>query len=140
MLLQDEQYQRLDELKKQRLEELKKLEERIEALEGKVSFLENSLVLQNRHVHDLEQYGRRLSLRIYGLPVVQKETANDVLIKVKKVVSKLGVKIPDSGFDRAHRVGRIHEVDKGNKRQAIIVRMNSWTDRTKVYRARMVCQ
>ena len=86
-----------------------KLEEKHEILERKVAFLEISLVLQNRHVDDLEQYRRRLCLRFYGFPVVEKETASDVLSKVIDVETKLGLEIPDSGIDRAHRIGRIHE-------------------------------
>ena len=94
---------------------IQKLEERIDVLEGKISFLENSITLQNRHVDDLEQYGRRQCLRLYGIQTAEKETADDVLVKVKEVVSELGVEIPDSAFDRAHRIGRVYEDDKGNK-------------------------
>ena len=94
---------------------IQKLEERIDVLEGKISFLENSITLQNCHVDDLEQYGRRQCLRLYGIQTAEKETADDVLVKVKEVVSELGVEIPNSAFDRAHRIGRVYEDDKGNK-------------------------
>ena len=50
-----------------------KLEERIEAPEGKVLFLENALVLQNRHVDDLEQIWRRLCLRFMGFQWLRKK-------------------------------------------------------------------
>ena len=61
---------------------------------------------------DLEHYGRRQCLRLYGLHVAEKETADDVLVKMKGVVSKLGVEMPDSAYDRAHRIGRIYKDDK----------------------------
>ena len=94
---------------------LGKLEEKLEVLKGKVTFLENSLVLQNRHVDDLEQYGRRHRLRFYGFPVVEEETASYVLGTVEDVATKIGLEIPDSGFDRAHRIGRKYEEKKWKK-------------------------
>ena len=74
---------------------------------------------------DLEQYGRRPCQGFYGFPVVEEETASDVLGKVKDVIAKMGLEIPDSGFDRAHRIGRIYEDKIKGKRQAVIVRMKS---------------
>ena len=112
------------------------LEDRIESLEGKLAFLENSVQLQNRHVDDLEQYGRRLCLRLHGIPLVEDETASDVLNKVKDEVKRLGVKLADGDYDRAHRIGGIKENQSGDKSQAVILRMTSWKARTDIYRSR----
>ena len=112
------------------------LEDRIESLEGKLVFLENSVQLQNRHVDDLEQYGRRLCLRLHGIPLVEDETASDVLNEVKDEVKRLGVKLSDGDYDRAHRIGGVKENQSGEKSQAVILRMTSWKARTAIYRSR----
>ena len=111
------------------------LEDRIESLEGKLVFLKNSVQLQNRHVDDLEQYWRRLCLRLHGIPLVADETASDVLNQVKNEVKRLGVKLSDGDYDRAHRIGRV-KIQSGKKSQAVILRMTSWKAHTAIYRSR----
>ena len=37
--------------------------------------------------------------------LLKKETASDVLSKVKDIVTKLELEFPDSGLDRVHRRG-----------------------------------
>lgn len=116
-------------------EKIQKIEARMDELEGTVTFLQNSLELQSRHIDDLEQYGRRLCLRFLGIPMADNETSNDVLQKVKDEIGKLGVVLPDAAYDRAHRIGTV-QVKNGQKQQAVIVRFTSWSSRTQVYRAR----
>ena len=55
---------------------------------------------------ELEQYGRRLCLRIEGVPSVEKKTSeDDVFGKVKSTISESGRDIPNVIIDRAHRNG-----------------------------------
>ena len=78
---------------------------------------------------------RRLCLRIAGIPYVEKETEADCLEKCKHVFNDLNVNVPDNCLDRAHRIGKISEVE-AVKKQAMIVHFTTWHHRTEVYRAR----
>ena len=53
-----------------------------------------------------EQYGRRLCLRMKGLPKKIKEDANDALNQVSDIFKQAEVKIPDAVLDRAHRFSK----------------------------------
>ena len=88
---------------------------------------------------DLQQYGRRPNLRIYGVPVEVNETAAMVEEKVKTILGNIGTDVPTTKpikFDRAHRVGKPKVDQKGHKQQAIIVRFRTFRERTLVYKAR----
>ena len=77
------------------------------------------------------------SPRISGIPLNGNETAEESLGKVKKEVEKLGLKISDCEFDRAHRIG--YQKDRqGNilKERQMIVKFSSFRARTLVYRNR----
>ena len=54
-----------------------------------------------------EQYSRRLRLRVEGIPTVANEKSEDVLEKVRKIISENQVDIPDTVLDRAHRAGPV---------------------------------
>ena len=63
---------------------------------------------------ELEQYGRRLCPRIEGVPSADHETSEEVLEKVKCLVSESGCNIPDAVIDRAHRIGKGYTDKKSN--------------------------
>ena len=100
-----------------------------------------NLLLQNQRnqedVEELEQYGRRLCLRIDGVPSEEKETSEDVLKKVMTLCSDAEVDIPDMAFDRAHRIGRAYN-DKGSNKncKSIIIRFTTFRHRTMLYRCK----
>ena len=86
---------------------------------------------------DLEQYQRRLCLRINGIPAPEsgkRETAEESLEKVKEVFEELGIDIPDVVIDKAHRLGNMTEID-GKSYEQMIVRFTNRRQRTLVYRA-----
>ena len=60
------------------------------------------MVLQSKN-EDLEQYGRRLCIRIEGIPTTDNETSEEVLRKVQSLINKAECDIPDVAIDRAHR-------------------------------------
>ena len=118
--------ERNEELAKRHEEALESNEERIEQLELKAD--------------DMEQYQRRLCLRINGVEQEADESASKCLQKVKKIFKDLEVDIPDSVIDRAHRIGKEREdTETGKKHRAIIVRFTTWRHKTAVYRARKKC-
>ena len=112
------------------------LESKIENLEGEVLSIKKQNNLSERKNDDLEQYGRRTSLRIDGLEVSEKETASECESKVKSYISEvLELEIDENDYDRVHRIGK--KMEEGGKFfQQTIVKFKSFSPRTKVYRSR----
>ena len=104
---------RIDEL----LAQLAQKEKKVEELEARVANLEGELHVQKtvnlrleRLIDDHEQYGRRTSLRVTGIPKIgPNETANDCKTAIQQELTKLGVTLADNCIDRAHRVGKPKE-------------------------------
>ena len=120
------------------------LKDVIEAQKIEINKLESRVVIMERYVAQLqrsadeqEQYQRRLCLRINGVEVEpgKEETGNDCLNKCKKIFKDLGVRIPETALDRAHRIGREKKL-QGKVYRQIIVRFTTWRHRTMVYKAR----
>ena len=75
-----------------------------------------------------EQYGRRLCLRIKGIPRKEKERSDEVLEQVRKLLGDAEVTMPDAVLDRAHCVSKSnHDVS---------VRFTTFRHRTFFYRKR----
>ena len=124
----------INELKDVILEQKAKIDE----LEGKVVVMEKLIDNLEQRSDDLEQYQRRLCLRIVGVELKaggQGESGQDCLKNVKGIFKELGVDVPDLVIDRAHRIGEVKEIEGKSYRQ-IIVRFTTWRHRTMVYRAR----
>ena len=120
---------------------LKEKDEKIEKLQSHVAMLQMH-VMNLKQAHDekleeLEQYGRRLCLRIDGVPHKEVETANEVLQTVKEKIDEVGADIPDVVIDRAHRVGApFFDDSTHSKSQSIIVRFTTFRHRTLFYNKR----
>ena len=71
-------------------------------------------VLQSEN-GELEQYGRRLCIRVEGVPTTNNEISEEVLKKVQSLINEAECDIPDVAIDRADRVGNGY-----NNRKAII--------------------
>ena len=120
--------------------EMKKREE----LESTVSMLQEHVREYQKQINklkddveELKQYGRRLFLRIDGVPSTDKETSDEFLEKVKSLASESGCDIPDVVIDRAHRIGKEYR-DKRSilSCKSIIVRLTTFPHRTIFYRNR----
>ena len=112
---------------------------RIDSLEAQVAMLESHVDHLCTCYESQEQYSRRLCLRIDRVPLPlkgTKETADQVLDKVKKLFEEMEVDFPENVIDRAHRIGGIKSSDGMPSSQAIIVRLTTWHHRTMVYQAR----
>ena len=84
------------------------------------------------NTEELEQYGRRLYLRIDGIPLKNNETSEDILDSVKNLFELTKVNIPDVIVDRAHRIGRIYKDHASNKNcKGIMVRFTVFRHRTR---------
>ena len=120
--------------------EIKKHEE----LESTVAMLQQHVREYQKQINkleddseELEQYGRRLCLRIEGVPSAEKETSEEVLEKVKCLVSESGCDKPDVVIDRAHRIGKGYTDKKSNLScKSIIVCFTTFRHRAMLYRNR----
>eukprot|EP00795_Rhopilema_esculentum_P010407 gene10407-19108_t len=120
------------------MEKITSLETNINVLESKNAILESHIAHLKSNQESHEQYSRRLCLRIDGIGFPEdsnQETSENVLQKVKHVFTEIGVDVPDTVIDRAHRIGPKSSRD-GKAKQQVIVRLTTWRHRTAVYRAR----
>ena len=115
-----------------------------EELESIVAMLQQQVREYQKWINKLEddsaelgQYGRRICLRIEGVPSAEQETSEEVLEKVKYLVSESGCNIPDAVIDRAHRIGKGYTDKKSNLFcKSIIFRFTTFRHRTMLYRNR----
>ena len=102
---------------------IKAKDSKIEKLESKVKCLESSF-------DDLEQYSRRNSVRISGIP----ETGTDENIEARVLdlfQHKMGVDTSVEEIDRLHRVGR-----RGARPRAVLVKFATYRAQQAVFRAK----
>lgn len=97
----------------------------------------NKLKEENNNLHkkmecrvtNLEQYSRRNSLRLFGVP---DEPNEDTEHKVIDIVSrKMNVELPEFAIDRCHRIGI--RKDNHSKPRQIIVKFTSYKFRNMVF-------
>ncbi len=113
--------------------ESQNLEERVQQLESELAIVQN---LADR-VDDAEQYSRRTCLRMYNIELPESGEKEDCLEKVGKVLQNMDCGVNIDSVDRAHRIGRKETDEEGKVRQQMIVKFNSFRDRTLVYRNRI---
>ena len=113
---------------------IEKLNDKITNLEGKLAYFDSQDELKSRKIDDLEQYGRRESLRFGGFEVKENEF-KECESKVKSYIKNcLNVDTEESEFSRIHRIGP--KINKNGKAfQQIIVKFKGFVPRTKCYRA-----
>ena len=116
--------------------------ERIDKLEESLIECENSLEVSKtvssrlvKKCDDLEQYGRRLCLRILDVDGDDSETSDDVFDKCTELFNKLELDIPEACIDRAHRIGK----KTPGRVRPIIFRFTRWRHRTMVCCKRKDC-
>ena len=116
---------------------IEKLNDKITNLEKKLAYFESQDELKSDiwKIDDLEQYGRRESLRFSGFEVKENESKEECESKVKIYIKDcMNVDIEESEFNRIHRIGP--EINKNGKAfQQIIVKFKGFVPRTKCYRA-----
>ena len=99
----------------------------------KEEFVVTVLKLQERittlelEKEDLEQYGRRICVRIHDVPVESEETLDSVSEKVGEFFWEACPDIPVSCIDRAHHIGSEYKSYRNKKKCcSIIVRFMSF--------------
>ena len=113
----------IKEVVNKELKEVERLNSTVALLQTHVNNLKTeNMQLQERcsksesQIDELEQYGRRLCLRIPGISTDEKETSDSVLTIVKEIIDERSINIPDSTIDHARRIGK-----KKGKSQAVTV-------------------
>ena len=115
----------------------KHLESENQMLKHQVSKSKRLNISNQNNYEELEQYGRRLCLRIDGVPTKANESSDDVLDSVKSLFKEAKVDIPESIIDRAHRIGsRYQDASSNNYCKSIIIRFTTFCHRTMFYRAK----
>ena len=144
---------KFDELKEKLVEDVKNeikkemqafiitQEKRIVELESTVAMLQKHVShlkqTQDTKLDDLEQYGRRLCVRIDGVPEVSNESNEQVFKFIAGKIKEIGEDIPTVVIDRAHRIGKSYNDRSSNKMcKSIIVRFTTFRHRTLFYRSR----
>ena len=117
-------------------QEMKEMQERLEAVEAMVAVTAKVNTELAKEVDRLEQYGRRHSIVIRGIPPKEEESNDQLKESVKKAIGELGLKEEfNRDFDKTHRIGPVLTTQHG-KRQDVIVRFKSHATRYNVYRKR----
>ena len=115
----------------------KHLESENQMLKHQVSELKRLNISNQNNHEELEQYGRRLCLRIDGVPAKANESSDDVLDSVKSLFKEAKVDIPESVIDHAHRIGsKYQDASSNNYCKSIIIRFTTFRHRTMFYRAK----
>ncbi|KAL8600420.1 hypothetical protein ACOMHN_052837 [Nucella lapillus] len=109
------------------------------AIVKEISVLKEKLFEKDREIQslqdkvdELEQCGRRNSVRINGVPETEGENTDEV---IRKIAKEIGVDLNDSVIDRSHRVGRKAEGGMVTTR-AIIVKFTSYRHKQHLFAAK----
>ena len=78
------------------------LKSTVSLLQQHAKIWQNQITELQQEKEELEQYGRRLWVRIGGVPIVDPETLDGVLDKVKSLIKETSCDIPDVVIGRAH--------------------------------------
>ena len=96
-----------------------KLSSMVSMPQNQVTELKQQNIVSSHQVDNVEQYGRRLCLRIDGLPKEGNETADKVFNKVVDIVNAAEVQIPKDNINRAHRIGKIFTIKNPRNSKAL---------------------
>ena len=115
----------------------KELESTVAVLQQHVKTFQKQIMVLQSEKEELEQYGRRLCIRIEGVLTTENETSQYILQKVNSLINKAECDIPDVAIDRAHRIGNGYKDRKTNIFcESMIVRFTTFGHRRIFYRNR----
>ncbi|KAL8612381.1 hypothetical protein ACOMHN_020136 [Nucella lapillus] len=94
----------------------------ISALKERLGERDKEILYLKEKVDELEQYSRRNSIRVSGVPECEGENTDEI---TKKIASEIGVVVDSSMIDRSHRVGKKPSGSEPGNR-AIVVKFTSY--------------
>lgn len=107
------------------------LKDVITAKDSQITSLTEQVKSLESRLDNQEQYSRRNSLRINGLPESNEGSANSVVLDL--FTKGMGCDIQLTDIDRAHRIGR---TDSSGKIRPMLVKFTSYRSRDIVFRAK----
>ena len=127
----------------QRDHQILQLKNRIEELEsaehGDTTILQTRID-QLEHDHDaLEQYGRRLNIRLDNVPELPDETPAKLEQRALEILNAAGAAVKSTDIIRMHRMGQLRphpDQPHAPKRGQVILRLNNWAARESAHLAR----
>ena len=125
----------------------------VKLLTNKDENYENRLYQAEKHLDEVEQYGRRENLEIHGIPMIRNENTNHI---TKTVAKCLNVELDDSHISTSHRLfhnsnnfsGTCNSSNQQNRKNIripskpppIIVRFTNRDKRNDLFRRRKMLQ
>ena len=130
---------------------IKQMAAEVKLLTNKDENYENRLYQAEKHLDEVEQYGRRENLEIHGIPMIRNENTNHI---TKTVAKCLNVELDDSHISTSHRLfhnsnnfsGTSHSSNQQNRKNIripskpppIIVRFTNRDKRNDLFRRKML--
>ena len=113
-------------------DEIKTLKSEIEEKNKRIGDLESKVVNLEKSHNDLEQYGRRQSIRLNNVPLPDVADCEQVVLNVLNKAMPVHEKINADEIERCHPIGKPNR--KGNRQ--VIVKFLSYKTKARVYGAR----
>ena len=105
---------------------------RVSRLETQINFNAHIGQMHERKLDDFEQISRKINLKISGLAVVPNDSPKSIMEKIKGEATELDLGIPDSEYDRCHRVGKKYWKN-GVCYQDVLLKLCFWRTRDVIY-------
>ena len=113
-------------------DEITELKNKLEQKNQKISDLETKVVKLEKSHNDLEQYGRRQSIRLNNVQLPDIADCEQVVLNVLNKAMPIHGKINADEIERCHPIGKPNR--KGNRQ--VIVKFLSYKTKARVYDAR----
>lgn len=128
---------RYDERENALVTRIQQLERKVASLEHEQAFASVCRKNLERKIDDCEQYSRKVSLVLHGVPVKRGDDDSAIRQLVVEEIKRLKLDILEREVDRAHRTGApyFNRVTK-SRVTPVIVRLTSWYARNEFYNAR----
>ena len=116
---------------------IKEKDAKITELESQIAVQQNSIDKLIISCDDNQQYARRSSLRIHGIPTPEDGVEEDINSTLTKCYQEMNLTFNEENIDRAHRIGKCYkDIASGKITQSIIVKFKDWKSRQELYKAR----
>lgn len=116
----------------QRDQEIELLKSDMKRKDGKITFLESKVAKLERSLNDLDQYGRRQSIRLNNVNLPETSECEAVVLELLNNALTEGEPFTSSDIERCHPIGKSN---KNGKRQ-VIVKFQSYKMKVRAYAAR----
>ena len=122
-------------MKKEMDEQITKISSENCMFQNQILELKQANIKLQNELNELEQYGRRLCIRIDGIPEVSNESSEHVFNNIVDMFVRVGIEGIEQNINRAHHIGKSYHHKKSKKKcKSIIVKFSSFRYHNKAYR------